>query len=226
VPEASEIRLEASFHNPIVHAAIESIHKCPSRKRTVGELAVDVIIGGRSKRNYVETAYGTPFLSGKNIIQSRPTDLKHVSNSETAGLEGLLLDRGWILVTRSGTVGRSCLVWHNFEQYAASEHILRIIPKKEEVDPGYLYAFLASDYGYQQIVRFRFGSVIDEISDNQLAQVIVPLPSAERQKEIGDMIRLSYEKRADALRLENEAQTLLMNEINGLNIDSGGYQSV
>jgi type I restriction enzyme S subunit len=101
-------------------------------------------------------------------------------------------------------------VWKNFEGYASSQHILRVLPDEDKVDPGYLYAFLSSEYGYQQIVRFRHGSVIDEVTDQQLKKVIIPLPSPDRQLEIGNLVRRAYEKRAESLRLEDEAQTLLL----------------
>lgn len=214
-PEAVEIRLEANFHNPIVRAAVVNIRERAVKNNTVGELSRDVIMGARFKRNYVESAYGTPFLSGKNIVQIRPSEVKHLSTNETEDLKDMIVARGWILVTCSGTIGRTCFVWHNFENFAASQHILRVLPNEDEVDPGYLYAFLSSEYGYQQIIRFRHGSVIDEINDEQLKKVIVPLPSPAQQKEIGDLIRQAYEKRADALRLEDEAQEILMREIQG-----------
>ncbi|MBZ5564694.1 MAG: restriction endonuclease subunit S [Acidobacteriia bacterium] len=213
--ESTELRLEAHFHNPIVRCVIANIQKCPSKKRTLALLAHDVILGGRFKRNYVGPAFGTPFLSGKNIVQVRPADLKYLSNTQNEGLDDLLVKKDWILVTRSGTIGRTCYVWHNFENYAASEHILRIIPRETETDPAYLYAFLSSRYGYEQIIRFRHGSVIDEITDEQLKKVIVPLPEPRRQKEIGEKVRLAYEKRAEALRLEDEAQEMLIREIEG-----------
>jgi type I restriction enzyme, S subunit len=212
-----ELRLEAHFYNPSAHTANANIKKCAARTRTVAELSHDVIMGGRFKRNYVTSAYGTPFLSGRNIIQVRPADLKHLSNSETEDLNDMLVKRGWILISCSGTIGRACFVWHNFEDYAASQHILRVLPDTAQVDPGYLYAFLASDYGYQQIIRFRHGSVIDEITDHQLKQVIIPLPSQAEQDAIGDTVREAYEKRAAALRLEDEAQEILMREIEGSN---------
>jgi type I restriction enzyme S subunit len=210
---ASEFRIEAHFHNPIARTAIARIERSPSLKRTVGELSRDVILCGRFKRNYVESEYGTPFLSGRNIVQIRLTDLNHLSNSETQDMQSSLLQRGWVLVTRSGTVGRTCFVWHNFENFAASEHILRVLPDEAEIDAGYLYAFLSSEYGYQQIIRFRYGSVIDEITDQQLKKVIVPLPSPKQQKDVGDKIRLAYEKRAGALKLEDEVQEMLTRAI-------------
>lgn len=215
---ASEFRLEAHFHNPKARAVIKLILASGLPQKTVGEVSQDVIMGSRFKRNYVEESYGTPFLSGRSIVQIRPTDLKYLSNSQTDDLQKMSVKRGWILVTCSGTVGRTCFVWKNFENYAASQHILRVIPNEDEVDPGYLYAFLSSEYGYQQIIRFRHGSVIDEITDEQLKKVIVPLPLPVQQKEIGDNVRLAYEKRAEALQLEDEAQQILMREIKSQNI--------
>jgi type I restriction enzyme S subunit len=209
----NERRLEARFYNPSVLAALINLDTCGAVKKSVSRLSHQVIMAGRFKRNYVEADFGTPFLSGKNIIQIRPSDLKYLSSTQTDGLDYLLVKKSWILVTCSGTIGRTCFVWHNFEDYAASQHILRVVPNEAEVDPGYLYSFLSSSYGYQQIVRFRHGSVIDEITDQQLKKVIVPLPDPKRQQDIGDKVRLAYEKRAQALKLEDKARGILMREI-------------
>jgi type I restriction enzyme, S subunit len=172
-----------------------------------------VIMGGRFKRNYVESAFGTPFLSGKNIVQARMSELKHLSISETEGLADMLVERGWILVTCSGTIGRTSFVWDNFEGFAASQHILRIVPNEDLIDPGYLYAFISSEYGYEQVVRFRYGSVIDEINDEQLKKVVVPRIDRRKERKIGDLIRRAYARRAEALRLEDKAQRILMDEL-------------
>lgn len=209
---ASEYRLDAHFYNPTAQQAVSNIKKCPNVK-TLGDLAEVVFTGGRFKRNYVESDRGVPFLSGKNIVQIRPTDLKYLSNIQMADLPELLLKKASTLVTRSGTIGRTCFVWKNYEEYAASEHILRVIPHESEIDPGYLYAFLSSHYGYKQILRYRHGSVIDEITDKQIEQVLVPLPFKKQQTAIGDKVREAYEKRAEAIRLEDEAQAILMKEL-------------
>jgi type I restriction enzyme, S subunit len=210
-----EMRLESRFYNPIALAAIANLQKSPCLKQTVGELSHNVIMSRRFTRNFVAPTYGVPFLSGKCIVQIRPTDLKHLSNSETENLNDLLVKRGWILISRSGTIGRTCFVWHNFENYASSEDLLRVLPDNAKIDPGYLNAFLSSEYGYEQIIRFRYGSVIDHVTDQQLKKAIIAVPSPVQQKEIGDFVRLAYEKRADALRLEDEAQEMLMREIRG-----------
>lgn len=209
----SEYRLDARFYNSTAQRAIANIKKCRSDVKTVAELSRQVLMGPRFKRNYVQAAHGVPFLSGKNIVQVRPTDLNYLSKDQIADMQELRVKRGWTLITCSGTVGRTCFVWRNYEEYAASQHILRVIPDESEVDPGYLFAFLSSRYGYEQVRRFRHGSVIDEITDSQVEEVLVPRPSRKDQVAIGDKVREAYEKRAEAIRLEDDAQAILMKEL-------------
>lgn len=208
---AVEYRLDSNFYNPAAQQAVANLRRCRNVK-TLGDVA-RIFMGPRFKRNYVESDQGVPFLSGKNIVQIRPTDLKYLSNLQMADMQELLIKRGWILITCSGTIGRTCFVWNNYEDYAASQHILRVIPDISQIDSGYLYAFLSSQYGYEQILRHRHGSVIDEVTDKQIKQVLVPLPSTDEQKAIGDKVREAYEKRAEAIRLEDESQTILMSEL-------------
>jgi len=212
--DAHEFRLDAHYYNPTAALAVSNIKKCPSNIKTIKEVA-NVFMGPRFKRNYVESAHGVPFLSGKNIVQIRPA-LKHLSNLQMAYMQELIVKRGWSLVTCSGTIGRTCFVWDNYEEFAASQHILRVMPIDTEIDPAYLNAFLASRYGYEQILRFRYGSVIDEITDKQIGQVLVPCPSRKEQETIGDMVRKAYESRAEAIRLEDEAQEILNKELQAL----------
>jgi type I restriction enzyme S subunit len=211
--QGSDYRLDAHFYNPTAQLAVANIKKCRCEVKTVGEVAERVLMGPRFKRNYVESTHGVPFLSGKNIVQIRLTDLKFLSNLQIADMQELIVKRGWTLITCSGTLGRTCFVWKNYEDYAASQHILRVLPDESKIDAGYLYAFLASPYGYEQILRYQHGSVIDEITDKQIEHVLVPCPSRKDQETIGDMVREAYEKRAEAIHLEDEAQVILMNEL-------------
>jgi len=206
----SEYRLDAHFYNPLAQLAIKNIQQSGSQVKTIEDVTERVFMCNRFKRNYVNEQYGVPFLSGKNIIQIRPTDLKYISLSETSDVDDLKLQKGWTLITRSGTLGRTCFIWGNYEDYAATEDIIRVVPDDDLIDAGYVYAFLSSQYGYQQILRFRHGSVIDHITPEQVEKVLVPLPTESEQKEIGDLVRTAYDKRAEAIRLEDKAQKILM----------------
>ena len=202
-------RLDAHFYNPIAKQAVENITQKTGRSKPLSELSEDIIMGKRFKRNYVESNFGTPFLSGKNIIQIRPADINHLSDTEISFIDDLRVKKNWTMITCSGTLGRTCFVYNNYEDYAASQHILRVVPNENLIDAGYLNCFLASDYGYHQLLKYKYGSVIDEIDDKNIATVHVPLPSDKQQKEIGDLVRNAYDLRAEAIRLEDEAQKIL-----------------
>jgi len=209
----TDFRLDSHFYNPIARAAIKNIQEKANHFLTLKEVTNDIVIGKRFKRNYVESDHGTPFIGSKNILQIRPTELKYLSNSEIGFMNDLMLNKNMILIACSGslggTFGKTSFVYNNFENYAASQHILRVIANEDLIDSGYLYAFLSSEYGYECITRYRWGALIDEIDDEDMSKLLIPLPSDKLQKQIGDLVRQAYTLRAEAIRLEDEAQTLL-----------------
>ncbi len=197
-----DYRLDAHFYNPTAKYAVDRVS---SNGKTLGELCESIFMCDRFNRNYVEGNYGLPFLSGKNTIQIRP-DVKYISLSETNSIESLQLKKGWITITRSGTLGRVCYIWNNYEDFTATEDLIRVVAS-DEIDSGYLYAFLSSDYGFHQILRYKHGAVIDHLAPEDLNSIVVPI--CKQQKEIGDLVRKAYELRAEAIKLEDEAQELL-----------------
>jgi type I restriction enzyme S subunit len=209
----SDRRLDANFYNPTAQLAVANVKKCRCEVKMVGDVAERIFFCNRFARTYVEKDHGMPYLAGKNIVQIRPTDLAYLSRSQTENLDQYRLQRGWILMTCSGTLGRTCLVWKNYEQFVATHDLIRIVPNSSKLDGGYLYAFLSSDYGKTQVVRYRHGSVIDHITPEQVQRVLIPVPYRNDQETIGNMVREAYEKRAEAIRLEDEAQAILMNEL-------------
>ena len=211
--QISEFRLDARYYNPMTKLVLKNLRSCKSNLKSLSDLSKEVFMCERFARTYVDKENGVPFLSGQNIIQIRPAGLKYVSKTETSKLNELRLEKGWILITRSGTIGRICLVWHNFEEWCATEDIIRIIPNYNMIDSGYLLAFISSIYGNEQILRYRHGSVIEHITPKQIQNIFIPIPSIGSQKIIGDKVRSAYEKRAEAIRLEDEAQEILMKEL-------------
>jgi type I restriction enzyme S subunit len=210
-----ELRLEAHFHNPRARMAITNIQKHTPESCTLKEVAERTFFCNRFTRTFVEATHGIPYIAGKNIVQIRPRAENYLSTAQTEDLTSYRLRRGWILITCSGTIGRTCFVWKNLEESVASHDLIRVVADTGRIDQGYLYAFLSSPYGYEQMDRFKYGSVIDHVTPEQVEKVVIPLPEISKQREIGDKVRSAYEKRADALRLEDEAQELLMGELNG-----------
>ena len=127
-------------------------------------------------------------------------------------LESYVVKKNWILVTCSGTIGRLSLVRDSWDEWTATNHLLRIIPKKNEIHPGYLTAFLLSTYGKAQFQRLTYGGVVDEIGEaGELFNNILILKPKNKEVEdkIGNLTFEAYDKRDKASQIEDEAIKLL-----------------
>jgi type I restriction enzyme S subunit len=96
--------------------------------------------------------------------------------------------------------------------WAASEHATRFLAS-EDINAGYLYAWLASDYGYCLITRHSYGSVILEVDKEMFASVPIPLPDVAIRNEIGNLVLKANQLRDEAWHNEQEAITKLENLI-------------
>ena len=125
----------------------------------------------------------------------------------------LELHENMTMITCSGTIGKVTLVGKHWENWTANQHIIRVVPANEEV-AGYISIFLSSDYGYQLITRYTYGSVVDEIDDNHVRQIPVPLlKNSEIQKRINDLALKANEKLYEAYKLEQEALRIMNDDV-------------
>lgn len=87
------------------------------------------------------------------------------------------------------------------------------MPASDDI-AGYLYIFLTSDYGYELLTRNTYGSVIDEIDDNQVRQVAFPLLKDKGvQDKINAFALKANEKRYEAYNREQEALRIMNDEV-------------
>ena len=103
------------------------------------------------------------------------------------------------------------MVPDSWDDWTASQHILRIIPNK--IHPGYLYSFISSFYGIYQIQKYIHGSVVDEITAPQIEQVYLPIPSGKIQEEIGKKVEEAFGLRDKANNVEKNAINFLEKQI-------------
>ena len=168
-------------------------------------------VPGRFKRVYVEEGYGRVFIGGKQLYELDPTNKKYLSNVYHGDriAKQLELHENMTLITCSGTIGKVALVGKHWENWTANQHIIRVVPVTKDI-AGYLNIFLASDYGFQLITRFTYGSVVDEIDDNHVRAIPVPLlKNHDVQKQINDLALEANHKRYEAYQLEQEALRIM-----------------
>lgn len=211
------LRLDGSYHVPIVDAIVQHLQSHAAEVTTVGDSRIgsNVFLPGRFARVFVDEGYGRVLFGGKQIYELDPSNKKYLSASKHGKRisDELEIEENWTLITRSGTIGKVTLTPKHWEHWVASEHIIRVVPANADI-AGYLSIFLASDYGYQLITRYTYGSVVDEIDDNHVRQIPFPiLKNAEAQKRINSLALEANAKRAEAYRLEQEALRVMNDEV-------------
>lgn len=192
-------RIDASYHVPIINKIIEHLHQQAKEVIDVGDdrISKSVILPGRFKRIYVDEGYGRIFIGGKQLGELDPSNKKYLSFVHHGKRieEQLELHENMTLITCSGTIGKVALVGKHWENWAANQHIIRIIPASKDI-AGYLNIFLQSSYGYYLITRFTYGSVVDEIDDNHVRQIPIPiLKNPIIQQRINDLALQANEKK-------------------------------
>jgi type I restriction enzyme S subunit len=202
-----EGRLEASYHSLPAITALKRLKRLKVPLATLGNPQVSKEVRAITKfrkRVYVSHG-GIPLLGGKQLFQVDPVDVKGLAKgAHTKDLKEIQLAENMIMVTRSGTVGRVQIVPAYMNQWAGSEDAHRVLAA-EGMNPGYLFAWLASDYGSCLMERYTYGSVILKIDREMLAAVPIPLPDATVINEIGNMILQANIHRDEAWRKEQEA---------------------
>ena len=120
-----------------------------------------------------------------------------------------------ILVTCSGTIGKTVLVPKHWDGWTVNQHVLRVVCDKSIA--GYVYLWLHSKYGHLLINRNMYGSVVQELTDKQIAQVGIPmLKDKEKINEINKYVMKANELRYQAYKFEQDAIKMMNEEVIGI----------
>ncbi|MGL6337770.1 MAG: restriction endonuclease subunit S, partial [Waterburya sp.] len=208
-------RLEASYHNPLALQAEQQLQQLPIEITTVGDERITKEVRAITKfrkRVYVEHG-GIPMLSSKQLFQIAPIGIKRLAKgAHTKDLPEIQLETNMVCVTCSGTIGRVQIIPAYMSQWTANQHATRFIAASD-MNPGYVYAWLASDYGNLLITRCSYGSVILEVDLGMFSSVLIPLPNLTIINEIGNLVLQANQLRDEAWRKEQEAISQLENLI-------------
>jgi hypothetical protein len=170
-------RLDSAFYDPRVRAAREQVVNSGGTR--CGELA-EASLPVRYKRYYVNSEHGRPILSGRQLLQVEPVNLRYVSDRSFKDPTQYELSAG---MTVFGAVGRSegrqgtpALIAAGRHGWLASNDVMRLRPRPG-VNPGAVWLAIAAHQSRLQINALSFGSVIDHMNPWDVEDVIVPVVS-------------------------------------------------
>ena len=206
-------RLDGSYYVPIATVIEQHIAKTAREILKVSDsrISQSVILPGRFKRIYVGESNGVIFIGGKQIFELDPSNKKYLSLNQHGDRikHELTLRKNTTLITCSGTIAKVTITPKHWDGWTANQHIIRVVPTNDEI-AGYLYAWLSSAYAYSLITRYTYGAVVDEINDDQVSEVVIPLLHDKKtQWEINNTVLEANWKRTEAYNLEQEALRVL-----------------
>ncbi len=153
-----------------------SVPVVPLSRLTAGHEG-GIYSGPRSRRVYVASPeHGVPFVGSADMLEADLTSLPLLrrSDAESPNQSYLRLEPGMSLVSRSGTVGKVAYVRLDMSGYWSSEDSIKIVADPSKIRPGYLQAFLRSQYGVPFLTTAKYGTGIRHLEPANIVGLLVP----------------------------------------------------
>lgn len=204
-------RLDASAYDLEAMEALSRVYHSPySWVYLWGEngLVEEAYVGNRFKRIYTENKTDIPFFLPSDIENVYPSPSKFISEQTEVNFDKLRVQKEMLLVSVSGTIGKTSLVGKKLVNQIFSHDLLRIT-FRGTYDLGYVYAYLNTEEGLKLLQSNNYGAVIDYIEPEHLKNLPIPNAPEEIKRSIHDAVIASYDLRDQSNDLIDEAQRLL-----------------
>lgn len=212
------LRMDAWYYDPNKNDLVKKLESSVGNRIVdivrLDDVAIDIFYPGRHKRNYVlESHESLAFYSGTQILQIRPFDIKYQPKASKVAKQHIV-EKDWILITRSGSTGRVVIVNDFMAGSMVSEHVIRVICDKDQIDPYYVYAFLAcGKLGKLLMQKGIYASVVDHLTPSFIGTLPIPRLDPREEKRIADAVRKAERKRSEANDIFSTTTRELQNEI-------------
>lgn len=217
------LRFDASFYLSDGLTARRKVESSPYGIFTIKDVSINIFYGNRAKRIYVtKPKHGIPFLSSSDILRANLENVKLASKQYTPCIEQMTLRKGWILISRSGTIGNCAFTNAKHAQKLASEHVIRINPNNI-LKSGLVYAYLASQYGHSLLTQGTFGAVIQHIEPDFVASLPIPKFPKAFQNKVDVLIQNASTLREEAAEILTKARKILKEKVHLRDLSPDDY---
>ena len=205
---AMEFRFDPSLHLSEGVKVRETLAELPYEIKPLSSVTERIFLGNIFSRIWVkDKQHGVPYLAASDTVLANLDTGQFLAKRQALEMPYLVLEKGWILVTCSGTLGNTSYTNSNYAGRIATHDLIRIVPNEDELPGGYIYAFLSSKYGYYQITQSQFGGVVKHINATQAGQIQIPILPKEIISYADNMIKEAASLREEANKLLQSAKS-------------------
>ena len=192
----------------------------------------EVTLPNRFTRVFMEnSAYGVPMIGTSSMLMARLPDNARIQISSSKGKHQLLVRKGDILLSRSGSVGSVILCGNSYTTFAASDDCLRLRFTWEVA--GFVTAYLESQIGRVLLTRDGHGKVIRHLKERDIKNLRIPAVNPVMLARINNLRTKAAEVLDEARTAIETAETIIKQSFTflgrsvkrekWLNIESGSF---
>ena len=156
-----------------------------------------------------------PYIRIRDMGKSRVLELdatyEYVDDVTQKSITRYVVDEGDILLSIVGTIGLVGIVGKSLHQANQTENCVKLV-NLNGIDPLFLYYFLLSPKGQEEIKRGAVGAVQAKLPIKNIENIEISLPPLEEQRRIAGILGAIDDKiecnRRINTNLESQAQTL------------------
>ncbi|TKX31704.1 restriction endonuclease subunit S [Campylobacter estrildidarum] len=171
------------------------------------------ISGGATPFGAIYLESGIPFLRVQNIMQNyfNLTDVVYISEEDDKALKRSRLKLNDVLLTITGSYGKSAVVENNLVGANINQHSVRIQIKN--INPYYLSTFLNSKFGKLQADKKILGVTRPALDYPSIKNFLIPILPMSFQQEIEKMVKDSHKALEESKALYKKAEETLYLEL-------------
>lgn len=210
------LRLDAEYYQP---EYLEVAAIVASREhKTIKELSDKVFSGpfGSTLKSESYQESGIPFVRISNIADAfiDKQGLVYISSEEHRRIYSTHLKPGDIVFSKIGTIGRLSVISEDLGEVNISENNIGIrLSQLSPARQAYLFFFLLSKYGQDQILRKGSGNIQQKLNVADIEALRVPMVSEELEKGMLGFYEAVVSFRDQSKSLYSQAENLLLEEL-------------
>jgi len=199
-------RLEATFYSPEATNILSQFHSASLQIDKLGDITDGIWWMTRFKRIFGDE--GDRYLSADELFSINPNTTKKVIIEQTDDPDAFRVKEGWIVMACSGQVyglnGSVSLMTKRHEDAFFSHDLIRIIPRVDNVRPGYLFTALGHpELGRPLVIRNAYGTSIPHLDPEDVRNIPIVRLGKEKENQIADIMEHAIELRVEADATEN-----------------------
>jgi len=217
-------RIDAHFYSIKYMQYYNKLMKCKIKKMSLYNICSRMNSGPFGSAllasQYVDkgVAFIRP-LNCKDYIVDIDNDVVFISKEDSERLKSSKFSSGDLIFTKIGNgIGDVAIIPQKIFECNISGNLMGV-KVKNNIDNYYVLTFLKSIYGQNQIWQGMMNSAKPKIDMDTLKSIVIPIPSPEIQKYIGDKVRKAEELREEAKRLKKEAEEIINESLNIKQLD-------